>query len=477
MLQRVKNYFRRKLPVEVLAFYGAVHKDLRGNIATRIEKIQAQEFSSLIARLKLEGKTLEAIERIKIEFKSRPEGYDRRWVLHYLGTVLWQHGRWDDAFDIILEYEQRKQSIIESYGHDNFLYRFINSDFAPIGHTALLDTFIKLSVLGFLPSWKLLIQKNEHFANRALLDKMAQFFQYTNLRREDFSAELYDSLVLPISLIPFNDGSWRSLPEAAAIAEQEWAAQKRGPVLSLTAEESHKGRKALALLGIPEDAWFVAVHVRHSPWCGKNLCNVDINTYLPAFRLIVEKGGYVVRIGDNRMPMLPEMDKVIDLAHHQAKNEFLHMYVIAACKFFIGTSSGPLSVPQCFGVPVLWTNAWLCMSHGIPNLVRVPILYKDPAGKLIRIDDLMTREFRFCSNRSTLIHNGMIPVDNTSDDICRAVEEMFARVEGGFDISNEYDQLQKEWRGIADRSMQRYVTMGKLEPVSYDFAKKFAFIL
>lgn len=159
---------------------------------------------------------------------------------------------------------------------------------------------------------------------------------------------------------------------------------------------------------------------------------------------------YVVRIGDQWMPRLQPMECVIDLAHSQEKSEFLDMYTLAAAKFVIGTCSGPHVIPHCFGIPVLHTNSVIFRTLWCTENIRIPILYKDNSGELIPFDSLIKRKNYTSANRNVLMQNGMIPVNNSEDDICNGVEEMFNRQSNSILKNEEYNILQQKWAKVSN---------------------------
>ena len=77
-----------------------------------------------------------------------------------------------------------------------------------------------------------------------------------------------------------------------------WAAAGRAPLLSLSPSRLSAGRASLARIGLPADAWFVAMHVRdpafHGEAQGRSRADLaardaDVMTYLPAIERIVAR--------------------------------------------------------------------------------------------------------------------------------------------------------------------------------------------
>jgi putative glycosyltransferase (TIGR04372 family) len=115
-------------------------------------------------------------------------------------------------------------------------------------------------------------------------------------------------------------------------------------------------------IGIPENSWFVCVHVReHGFWGDKGRRdhrNSNISNYIPAIKEITSRGGWVVRMGDNTMKPLPRMENVIDYPFTRYKSEFMDLCLIQNCRFFIGTQTGLLGFATLASKKILLTNMY-----------------------------------------------------------------------------------------------------------------------
>ncbi|MBI2789651.1 MAG: TIGR04372 family glycosyltransferase [Elusimicrobia bacterium] len=113
-------------------------------------------------------------------------------------------------------------------------------------------------------------------------------------------------------------------------------------------------------MGIPEDAWFVGLHVRergfYNPTEEITCRNATIANYIPAIREITDRGGWVVRLGDKTMTPLPPMERVIDYPHTRFKSDLMDMHLIGECRFYIGIPSGILDTAFLFQRPTLIMN-------------------------------------------------------------------------------------------------------------------------
>jgi putative glycosyltransferase (TIGR04372 family) len=139
---------------------------------------------------------------------------------------------------------------------------------------------------------------------------------------------------------------------------------------------------------LPEDAWFVCLHVRepgfHASWHKQHpgTRHADIATYDKAIDFVTKAGGWVVRLGDHSMSPIPARPQVIDYANSSFRNFDLDVLLCALCSYFIGTNSGLSLVPPLFGRRSVLTN-WSPIA--IPNWylddLYIPKLVRKVAGK------------------------------------------------------------------------------------------------
>jgi putative glycosyltransferase (TIGR04372 family) len=226
--------------------------------------------------------------------------------------------------------------------------------------------------------------------------------------------------------------------EAASATVREWEDQKRGPIMAIPPALAEKGRTVLAKLGVPDGAWFVGLHVRERNFRSyqadiQNTLNADINTYFEAIRQVVDAGGYVIRMGDPTMCRLPAMKGVIDYAHSAYKAEDMDIFLCALCRFFLGTSSGPLYVPGMFGRPSLITNwfpvgkrPWRSTDIYIPKKMRW-----DVSKAMLSFGESFSQPLGQAYSTSLFKELAVEIVDNSSEEIVAATREALAAFGGG----------------------------------------------
>jgi len=196
---------------------------------------------------------------------------------------------------------------------------------------------------------------------------------------------------------PDLDGSVSWYGPAGAAIDAAARARNLPPVLAYSEAERAERRILLErLYGLPRNAWFVGLHVRepgfHGAWHAAmpGTRNADIDTYEEVVDLIVQAGGYVVRLGDPTMKPFRPRPEVIDYATAPLRRSDLDIFLCAESRFFIGTNSGFSLVPSLFGVRSLLTN-WSPI--GTPNWITHDVLvpklvWNRDEGRYLSIEEM-----------------------------------------------------------------------------------------
>jgi len=304
-----------------------------------------------------------------------------------------------------------------------------------IGHIGTLDTFLKIEYYERNRQCNyIVLAPNSRVANQHFLNYWRQYFiiiQDDHLIRE----------LLPYqrtfgeSFIPFlsDDGQIESWTRAGSRALVRWTEEKRLPLISLYEDDKAWGQKILAEMGLPVGAWFVVLHVREGSFYNEikgtssDHRNADIRQYWPAIQEITHAGGWVIRVGDAKMTPLPAMPGMIDYAHSTFKSERMDIFLLAAARFFIGTTSGLTYAAMPFGTPALLINTiscdwqlWHDKTYYLPKIV-VNALTK----KILPLSEIYTTDNRFSLIRQELIRQKHWEIkNNDAEDIKAGVRHI-----------------------------------------------------
>lgn len=304
-----------------------------------------------------------------------------------------------------------------------------------VGHIGLIQYPVKLKRLG-LAAWEriVVVSRAEAVANAALL---RQYAGEVVIETDPARVAALAPRVCGQGLRNFDLLSWPGQDtifarEACNVIEALWWARHgQRPLLRLDAERIAAGRVLARTIGLPEDASFVCLHVRESGYhgdAGHRQRAFRVADYMPAIRAVTARGDWLVRLGDPSMSPLPPMERVIDYARSPARTPALDVYLVARCRFFIGTNSGPMFMPHLFGRPALITNyAFLFGAPPLgPGSRFLPRLLTR-AGRTLRFATMMADDYmKSTYNERAFELRGFSSLDNTPQQILEAVMEMYA---------------------------------------------------
>lgn len=295
-----------------------------------------------------------------------------------------------------------------------------------IGHIALLDFFAKRKLLGLCDDHYTVLLKPNMVANKYYLDLWRKYFPIVaapSVYPDDVRLREDYPMVLAL------DGAWLPFMDTVYEIERRWIASNRAPLLAMPQKDIDRGWDFLATLGIPRDRWFVTIHVRENGAVSgtksdfSSIRNASLGDYAPAVAAIVEAGGHPIRIG--KLKTSVDVPGLIDLG---AAADWLDIFLISQCRFFMGMNSGPAWVAGTFGIPALLTNwAPRAVRYGYRDAVFMPkSLQRKSDGALV--DKTDGHEMHAIESAEILDRYGVISVDNAPHEIKAAALSFMARV-------------------------------------------------
>ena len=184
------------------------------------------------------------------------------------------------------------------------------------GNHYAIETLLRANKYGLRKVKKLLLllPENAQLRNPALF---SYFEPYINVIRDMESIqamkELESILALPLGVgLPMND-ICPFLDIAANMAEVERKKlELELPFFNLNEQHTDIGKHVLKKLGLPNDAWYITLHVREPGFRGEDINNTTEDSrnanpldYLSACKAVTSAGGWVFRMGDPSMTPLP----------------------------------------------------------------------------------------------------------------------------------------------------------------------------
>ena len=336
-----------------------------------------------------------------------------------------------------------------------------------IGHIAAeIDCLLKEKALGLIPPENtiLLINRNRA-ANPALLSVIRQHMPV-------WSAPWLWALLAELSKFPgIRHPLGRpvvGMGESARYHEINWLWGERPPAVALTPRILADGRDCLARMGVPEDAWFVCAHAReggYSPGDEQDHAhrNAAIGTYQGAFDAVRRAGGWVIRVGDPTMTPLEPAEGIVDYATSPHKSDWMDLWLMAHCRFMLGTSSGLAMLATLFGRPCALANmipAGAAFGMGLHDISIPKRLVRGDTE--IGLPEIFAGDLHAVRYARVFQERGVRPVENTDDEIRDLVEEMLARLDGTFEESLDDRDLQRRYKALLKPNDYCYGAVGHI---------------
>ncbi len=359
--------------------------------------------------------------------------------------------------------------------------RFLNILTFRIGHLcAEPDCYIKEEILGKHPKYKaFILAPRGKVSNKHLLSYWEKYFRIIR-------SSIAWIFLKPLSENPFTGFSVHRycsvINKNAGYPRIQDEYYKSGgqPLLVLTEFDRMRGRDLLSKLGMPRDAWFVCVHCREEGYIGREgqtYRNADISNYFPAMDAIVEKGGWVIRLGDPSMKLIPLKKNIIDYAHLDIKSDWMDIFLSASCEFFLGSASGLYVAANIFGVPAGTVNnlpVSTVLPYG-PHSVGIPMFIRfEREKRYLSFKEVLNSSVGDFRSDHLYKEAGLVTVQNSSEDIKELMIEMFDRVKGNLKYTEEDERLQERFKSLMKPNHYSY---GAVSRVGREFLRKYEYLL
>lgn len=300
------------------------------------------------------------------------------------------------------------------------------------GHIGLLDSYAKMARLGMYPAANYVVLAP---ARKVVNEDFLGYWDghFIMVRDDDLIDELFPyQRCIGANFMAFPGAGDEAEPwtRAAARAQAQWAQKGMGPLLKLSEEDDARGCEARRRLGIPNDAWYVGLHVREGGYYKESDVgmsahrNARIEDYLPAIAEITSRGGWVIRLGDRTMRRLPALPQVVDYAHSDMKSSRMDLFLFATSRFVIGTTTGLTTACLAFGCPMVLVNCisndWQLWTDDTDFALKR--IYDSRQRRFLSLAETYRRPIQGILINSTVMRRrGYVAVPNSAQEITEAV--------------------------------------------------------
>lgn len=190
--------------------------------------------------------------------------------------------------------------------------------------------------------------------------------------------------------------------------------------------------------------------------------SVDLNSFKQAVAYMHKLGYQSVRMGKDEKKRC-ELEGVIDYAN-DFYDEVMDFYLIANCKFLIGSPSGLTAVTLFWGRPILMTNLNV-FAHGYESWVYTKYdlyipkkFYSKREKRLLNLYETLTltdKCDRYTENYNKI---GIKIIDNSEEEILKATIEMNEKLNHTWIITEDEKECMKKYWQIIDLWKSRHKT-------------------
>lgn len=305
-----------------------------------------------------------------------------------------------------------------------------------IGHMPNLAIYPKLEKLGWTnPTSKTLFYCTS--ANDALAQKFNKYFSINKIDAVSQSCVdlIFKTKFTPMEVVDTKKFGVLDSYTAQHIIEKE-TSLRFGPtnhLFDLSPIDLEKGFSNMQKFGLDPNKWFATFHMREATNSGKFRGGDNVNpaTYAEGMMRVIELGGQVVRIGNSQMTTLEQLGvkhpNILDFA---IKNEFddaQNLFWLAACRFLVGTGSGPVLIPNEFGKPILYTNVPAIGRTRRLRGISLPQLIKDTKrNKILSVSQMLDIPLGWNVNEN---YKDFTRIRNSNQEIKLGINEIYTLTE------------------------------------------------
>lgn len=240
-----------------------------------------------------------------------------------------------------------------------------------------------------------------------------------------------------------------------------------------TESEIMKGKKLLQEFGLSKNDKWVCLHNRDDKYLSSEFKHADftyhnhrdfkIENMAGAAEIFTKNNFYVFRMGKKQSEKFKcsnSNKKIIDYAYSNKRSDFLDMYLLGNCEFFLGGDSGTKTVALSFLKPcygVNWTPLLLYNEPGFfmkfksklhPWLFMFKRIKCLELDKKLSLQEILKNKVLRSHNFNLIAKDNLIFEENSKKDIDNLANEIILERNGANIISQDDIKLQNEFWNI-----------------------------
>jgi putative glycosyltransferase (TIGR04372 family) len=325
--------------------------------------------------------------------------------------------------------------------NDSYYPPFLGTNWTNrVGHFAFLGIHSQAQELGLINKSRRFLLEHNSVSNFTLFNEFKRFYNLTPVLPAAGWSEFPSlwHLTERLDVIRGLNGFEHIYELYEKVWTRRLAAEKKDSILDGNLLEQEVHLQQIQEYGISLNDKFIVMHIRS--FGGNNhLRNSSIESYFSSIKWLNMNNVKVILIGDpgKRIPF--EAPNLIDLRNRHQGGSALHPLLIARCIFFLGTNSGPASLPMLFNKATLCTN-WTSIGKNTltssKGTIYLPKKVSKPNGQSLSLREHLSTRIGYAeSNLDVLKSEGLKVTDNTEHEILNSVKEIFQTVANGNSVN------------------------------------------
>ncbi len=252
--------------------------------------------------------------------------------------------------------------------------------------------------------------------------------------------------------------TWIDLGSSGTHDVELWSNSK--PQLDFIDDEMLRGKELLRSIGVPDGAPYVCFAMRDKAYLEAQLPNhswryhdyrdVDIDNCRLMADWLASCGIWVLRMGAVvEKSFGAGNSRIIDYANHY-RSDFGDIFLLGHCKFFLGDTAGIFGTPAILGVPVALTNL-VPITHlcPFPGSMVMPKKYRRVGNaNSMAYRDVVDSGFDSFLVMQEYMEAGIELLENSPEEILGMAQEMNARIDGTWVVTDDDEALQERFWSI-----------------------------
>jgi putative glycosyltransferase (TIGR04372 family) len=234
--------------------------------------------------------------------------------------------------------------------------------------------------------------------------------------------------------------------------------EKKKIKISLTNKEIIYGNQLLKKIGIHKNTKIVCLNVRDPAYLKKNFKNknfsyqnyrdANIKNFVLPIKNLLKKGYFVIRMGKNVSNRTNIKHKnFLDYPFCKFQSDFMDLFLIYKCNFFIGSNTGLDCIAQLFRKPLISVNMLpisLFYLYKKKILIAPKILIKNK--KKLKLSEIFNEEVHNCHTSESYKKRNITCKELNSKEINKIISEFINLEKNSWKLSKKDQKLQNKFR-------------------------------